>query len=261
VGDSLKGGIQVLGTFQCKSLATDWYQIKAASGVSIQVTGTHLWQEPQSQVWKRVDEWYAEGVQSITKVEKENASTYRYCLITDKHLIPTICGWFADYQESNQPEALAKDATISLQRLNPKDPRVHVRSDLEKGERAGGFDAMHTWVKTQKDWTQLKNVRIGDILDKDHTVLGVYVGTTDECDKDSWIPPDQILWDPNKKLWAKHYSLHSPRASKDDRTKACETAMHLVTSSGTITVAFGEQPPVSEQDTYVVRDFYERPHD
>ena len=262
VGDSLKGEIRVLGTFRCKSVASDWYQIRTAPGQSLQVTGTHLWQEPSSRMWKRVDEWYAQGVKSITKIDNTKTSMYRYCLVTDKHLIPTICGWFADYQESNQPEDLAQDAMISLQSLNPDEKHVQINPELEKGERAGGFDAIHTWVKTLNDWKQMKDVQIGDILENGHTVAGVYLGAADECNKDSWIPPDQILWDPNEKRWAKKYSLHLPQVSKDVQTTTlARTTMHLVTSSGTITVGFGDQPPVSKHHVYIVRDFYERPHE
>ena len=245
VGDVLSRGVRVRGTFVVRSLARDWHRC----GTTLVSSDHRMW-NAQKRQWMYARECCPRANVHIL---------YRHCLVTDRHVIPTVDGWFSDFQETSQSAELAQSAHETLQHLNGNNKvRDSVNPTLERGECQSGFEPSAS-VCTARGHTPIQDVRVGDWLGADNQVLGVYrvqlrnaVGGRTRGGV--WIPCDQIVGRsgearaPTK--WHKWYS--TPGVSMTVHgggTQRSATGYHLITSRGHFSLASG----------LLIRDFLETP--
>ena len=171
VGDVLLGDIRVLGVLQAKSGARDW----CMCGDTLVSAAHERWDE-DDRCWFRVGDRYP---------RVEHVFLRRYCLVTDRHVIPTADGWFRDFQEvCAGSDAIARDARRVLSALNSNennkarggndDPRrTGVVKEFERGERQSGFER-GTQVITRDGPRSIEDIEIGTQMPNGAAVLDTY---------------------------------------------------------------------------------------
>ena len=284
-GDTLYGGVKVLGTLHVRTPpgTTDWYAIRTtitttppasassacAPSAPILVTSEHQWWDADTRRWTTVSALHAGGKHAhvVAKVDPKDAPRERWCLVTDKHVLPTPGGWFADYQETSDPGQLGTYAAQILRLLNGETVPAYVDASQEIGDKARGLSAAHTWVSTgtaDDAWVRLADIRVGDVLEGGTVVTGVYEGVVvkDEATTTgavATLPPDHIVWDPTHARWTKVYALD---ASAVPPTLPAGTSKgvtrHIVTNTGEFRARWTE---AANGQVWRLRDFLEGPHE
>ena len=284
-GDTLYGGVKVIGTLCVRTPpgTTDWYAMRTtitttppasassarAPSAPILVTSEHQWWDADTRRWTTVSALHAGGKHAhvVAKVDPKDAPRERWCLVTDKHVLPTPSGWFADYQETSDPGQLATYAAKILRLLNGDTAPAYADAGQEIGDKARGLSAAHTWVSTgtaDDAWVRLADIRVGDVLEGGTVVTGVYEGVVvkDEATTTGAVaalPPDHIVWDPTHARWTKVYALDAsdvlptlPAGTSKGVTR------HIVTNTGEFRARWTE---AASGQVWRLRDFLEGPHE
>lgn len=259
VGDVLQHGVRVHGTLLARSDASDW----CLRGCTVVSADHFMWDAAQHR-WLRAGD---------TCPRVQRLVLRRHCLVTDRHVIPTVDGWFADFQELDSSVELAREAQSTLRDLNCErgtcereagDVSNLVLPALERGEIQSGFEPW-TKVATCEGIKEIKDVRVGDWLDASNRVLGTYrvelMHTAGGRAADGvWIPCDQIVKGGGTgDEWHKWYNNarstflqvygrgESSACARAVRHRAACHGYHLITSTGNFALRSG----------MLVRDFVE----
>jgi len=256
VGDILQNNILVRGIVKAESKVNDWYEFGRYTPSSKDVTtvsGAHYFWDIVTTKWRRVDDMLdRHDVKKISNIR--SMPNERFCLVTDSHTIPTIDGWFADFQESSDPTELEQSSRLALEQLNPGIPSSSSSlPQYVQGEAQSGLtNTTKICMGNNSMPRDISDIRIGDILSDGVIVKGVYCVQFNITAKGTyvnniWLPSDQIYFNNEKQQWVMNTSgkLYTP---------PFKYGYHLITTSGDFEI-------YSEKDNNVrIRDFLELPN-
>jgi hypothetical protein len=265
VGDRLQNGVLVRGILKTTSSVDDWYEFgRYASHCETDITivaAAHLFWDAPAHAWRRTD-----ALLDRHDVRRLSAGrripTERVCLVTDKHVIPTVDGWFADFQESSDPHALRQSSCEALRALNPTaatssiPPPSHVGGECQSGVAATALVCMGVGHAPR----HIRDLRVGDTLANGNAVQGTYLVELDAASARGtlvagkvWLPSDQIYFDIEAQRWVadtQEASRHCPPTFKYGH--------HLVTTHGHFDICISDTAS-SSSSSIRIRDFLEVP--
>lgn len=236
--DYLRHHTKVTGILQALSTQRDWYQYNNTT-----VAGDHFVFEKEHWIRVKHSEY---GM-------KLNGRKYptRYCLVTDKHSIYTPDGSiFRDFQEICSPSLLMLQSYHLLEKLNHAPSSVPLNEYYEKGETGKGLN--NVFIKKGNQQINIKDIQLGDFLEKDNQVVGIYTclleNTFGMSHHGDWFPLHTIVFDPSDQVWKKIYMMYPSHPLLENPS---EVGYYLLTSKGYFTVI-----SESGQET-IVRDLRE----
>jgi hypothetical protein len=201
VGDVLKGGSRVETIYKFAADGQEMVELD-----SVKVSSNHFIQFEGKWIM-------AKDHPDATPAEPWSGGSTRplFCLTTHDHLLPIGPYIFADYDETDEANAITQgwvDASLNGRKLTPfPDVSYDVGSPSE------------TKVMTLEGYKNLNEIRLGDKITETSSVVGIQVTTLHEFCKlpdGSLVAKGALIWNSKKGEWLRAYSFlpiitHNPK--------------------------------------------------
>jgi hypothetical protein len=162
IHDNIYLGGRVLALLKFTSNNNIMYNYKG-----VIISGSHLVKDEG--IWKRVDK--TKYKQKINNYNKK----YIYCLVTEKNKIVCNNCIFRDYIETSNSLINNKIKNIILKKLNNSEYNQISKNKLyPKDYDCTGF-AGNTLIKMKMGYKKIKDIKIGDITEDNHKVVGFII--------------------------------------------------------------------------------------
>jgi len=196
VGDILKGGHRVESIYRFAAEGQSMVRLKG-----VLVSSNHFVQFKSRWVMAK-DHPDAQAAESWSG----GPTRPLVCLTTHDHIIPIDDYIFADYDETEEGNAVTQAWVASS--LNGKQA-THMYESYEIGSPSD------TKVLTLKGLTALKDIQLGDMITATSKVVGIQISSTNEFvhlggDR---VASGSLVWSPEREEWVRAHSLSSKVAS------------------------------------------------
>jgi hypothetical protein len=198
VGDILKGGSRVETIYKFATDGQEMVELSSELGKSIQVSSNHFIQGDQGK-------WImAKDHPDAKRIKPWSGGTDRplFCLTTHNHLLPIGPYVFADYDETDEANAVTQgwvDASLNGRKATPfPDISYDIGSPSE------------TRILTIDGYKCLNELRLGEQLNSTDRVIGIQVMKHREFCRlpdGSLIARGALLWDDKKGEWLRAFSF------------------------------------------------------
>jgi len=190
VGDILKGGHRVESVYRFASDGQTMVQLKG-----VLVSSNHFVRFGSRWIMAKD---HPDAV--ITESWSGGPTRPLVCLTTHDHMIPIDNYIFADYDETEEGNAVTQKWVASS--LNGKQA-THIYESYEVGSPSD------TKVLTMKGPIALKDIRLGDMMTDKSKVVGIQISSTNEFVKlgDNRLATGSLVWSSEREEWVRAHTL------------------------------------------------------